>query len=421
MLVGVMTAAGVAGAAPIAFHLQAIADDPDLSERDPEIHGDLMAYTIQPFMGTVDVQVVDFSTETLATIGSGDGKYQSSPDVSCGRVVYEDDAAGESDIRVWDTWLDVDYAVAETADTEADPRISGNLVVWHNLTDGTLWYRDLARGFSAIVPGVSNVEDYDVDNGHIVATYPGISSDIIGLYEPGITGDAPEFILNTEAHTDITTVQTHGDRLAYTVERVSGGDTDARFTELRGNWIYDPNPDSAFNEGQPVAFHRDMAWQTDIGGDLDVLFSTVDGEVSNVSHSASTDDHGPSMNGRWIGFSNAPAPTNNDVWMADAETEVVRTAGADRYATAVALSKAYFDGAKNVVLCTGSNFPDALCGGAACGQREGALLLTRRDELPEGAASLIGEYADIVVEVQAYGGTSVIDESVLDEVRGLIP
>ena len=46
---------------------------------------------------------------------------------------------------------------------------------------------------------------------------------------------------------------------------------------------------------------------------------------------------------------------------------VQRLAGADRYATAVAVSKATYGSADTVFVATGANFPDALAGGAVAG------------------------------------------------------
>ena len=77
---------------------------------------------------------------------------------------------------------------------------------------------------------------------------------------------------------------------------------------------------------------------------------------------------------------------------------VTRAAGADRYATSVAVSKASFpDGAERVYLSTGRNFPDALAGGPVAANGPGPLLLVPgtcvpgsvRDEIDRLGASRI--------------------------------
>jgi putative cell wall-binding protein len=56
---------------------------------------------------------------------------------------------------------------------------------------------------------------------------------------------------------------------------------------------------------------------------------------------------------------------------------VVRLAGADRYGTAVAVSKAAFaPGVEIAYIAYGLNFPDALAGAAAAGFKGGPVLLT---------------------------------------------
>ena len=61
----------------------------------------------------------------------------------------------------------------------------------------------------------------------------------------------------------------------------------------------------------------------------------------------------------------------------------VPIAGANRYATAVEVSKKAFpSGAEAVVIATGENWPDALGGSALAGAMSGPILLTRRDALP---------------------------------------
>jgi putative cell wall-binding protein/outer membrane protein assembly factor BamB len=69
---------------------------------------------------------------------------------------------------------------------------------------------------------------------------------------------------------------------------------------------------------------------------------------------------------------------------------VVRWAGGDRFATAAAISQAtYPNGATNVYLATGTNFPDALAGAALAAVAGGPLLLTSPTSLPAATSTEI--------------------------------
>ena len=90
---------------------------------------------------------------------------------------------------------------------------------------------------------------------------------------------------------------------------------------------------------------------------------------------------------------------------------VSRIFGADRYATAAALSLSGFPGgATTAFVATGADYPDALAGGATAGHLSSPLLLVRKDVIPSATATELDRLnpAQIVV----LGGTGVISESV---------
>jgi len=69
---------------------------------------------------------------------------------------------------------------------------------------------------------------------------------------------------------------------------------------------------------------------------------------------------------------------------------VVRLAGANRYATAVEISKAKFaPGVPVIYVATGTNFPDALAGGALAGYEGGPILLVTKYAVPSVTATEI--------------------------------
>ncbi|MGN7800822.1 cell wall-binding repeat-containing protein [Leifsonia sp. 22587] len=99
---------------------------------------------------------------------------------------------------------------------------------------------------------------------------------------------------------------------------------------------------------------------------------------------------------------------------------VNRTAGSDRFATSVEVSKAaYPDPATvgTVYVANGISFPDALSGGPAAAQDSGPLLLTAPGYLPASVSAEIARLhpAHIVV----VGGPAVVSDDVLTTLRGL--
>lgn len=95
-----------------------------------------------------------------------------------------------------------------------------------------------------------------------------------------------------------------------------------------------------------------------------------------------------------------------------------RMAGANRQETAVAISSAGFrNGADNVVIASGNNYPDALAGGPLAYLLGAPILLVSKNQLD---ASTIAEIQRLGAK-HAYilGGTGAVGENVADEVRGM--
>ncbi len=104
-------------------------------------------------------------------------------------------------------------------------------------------------------------------------------------------------------------------------------------------------------------------------------------------------------------FAHAPAP-------AHAAMAVDRHGGADRYATAVAVSAAHFaPGVPVVHVATGSDFPDALAGGPAAARAGGPILLVKHGSIPPVVAAELARLrpASIVV----LGGAGVVSDAVV--------
>ena len=92
--------------------------------------------------------------------------------------------------------------------------------------------------------------------------------------------------------------------------------------------------------------------------------------------------------------------------------DVSRLAGADRYATASAISAASFSpGVPVAYVATGANFPDALAAGAAAARRGGPVLLVTSGNIPPSTASELARLKPAAIKV--VGGTAIVSDGVL--------
>lgn len=95
-----------------------------------------------------------------------------------------------------------------------------------------------------------------------------------------------------------------------------------------------------------------------------------------------------------------------------------RDHGADRYETAVAISRqAFAGGAPAVVIASGERFADALAGGPAAAQLGAPLLLTAPTSLPAAVRAEL-ERLD-APEAVVLGGPAAVSEGVVTELRAL--
>ncbi|MDQ4034659.1 MAG: PQQ-dependent sugar dehydrogenase [Chloroflexota bacterium] len=94
-----------------------------------------------------------------------------------------------------------------------------------------------------------------------------------------------------------------------------------------------------------------------------------------------------------------------------AAPSVGRLAGADRYNTAAAVSRAsYPGGATNVMVATGVNFPDALAGSAAAGHLGMPVLLVHPSFIPAATAAELDRLNP--QRIYVVGGAAVVPESI---------
>jgi putative cell wall-binding protein len=96
-----------------------------------------------------------------------------------------------------------------------------------------------------------------------------------------------------------------------------------------------------------------------------------------------------------------------------------RLAGADRFDTAIAVSKKYPAGVDAVFVATAANFPDALSAAAAAAHLGGPLLLTPASSIPAKVLAEIGRLKPKQIFVA--GGPSVVSESVRRSLVSVAP
>jgi putative cell wall-binding protein/uncharacterized protein YkwD len=95
---------------------------------------------------------------------------------------------------------------------------------------------------------------------------------------------------------------------------------------------------------------------------------------------------------------------------------IVRWAGADRYATAAAISRSTFaPGVRIAYVATGTTFPDALSGGALAGRGGAPILLTERGSLPGATAAELGRLKPSAIVI--LGGSGAVSDAVASALR----
>lgn len=101
----------------------------------------------------------------------------------------------------------------------------------------------------------------------------------------------------------------------------------------------------------------------------------------------------------------------------DDDATVQRIAGANRYETAVEISKtAFSSGAGMVFVAAGDAFADALPGGISASLGGGPVLLVEQDSVPAVTAAEIARLGPS--EIVILGGESVVSTAVADTLRG---
>ena len=90
--------------------------------------------------------------------------------------------------------------------------------------------------------------------------------------------------------------------------------------------------------------------------------------------------------------------------------------GGDRFATAALVASEFFTSPTLVGVATGSNFPDALAGGAFMGAMGGPVLLTNPESLQSADGLYIGQNNATLTQAFLFGGTATLSPQVATQV-----
>jgi putative cell wall-binding protein len=407
-----------------------------LSQQNPEIEGEIIVYqyrnavALPPNDNSWNIAVHNLKT------GNGTnfpitGSDQKSPDVAAGRVVYESSQSGNGDIYVRDLRDGLaggtSRLIGGGATTQARPRISASHVVWKNLTDNRLEYWDFEREMMSVVPESTGAEHWDVDGDMVVFSVAGNPQDTLYSWRFGEMNLPVEVFpgwSQIASHPSITHVRLHAMR-AY-IEVFGPAGSRSMLIDMR--WHSRSEIANFTQQTRPNLFDQSLvfeSWQTDPNANraLHFLIHGVNSHL-NVTNDPTRHFTRPSLFGYRLVYQ---AGIDGDIWMAADKPRVDRTAGTDRYATAVEISKAYYpDGPVNgwdgnvsnsytIVLCTGENFPDALAATPWAAQMGAPLLLTRGATLPK----VVGDEIDRLKpwRVVIVGGNAVVSKGVADAIE----
>lgn len=405
-----MSVVGVANAVePLPTFRTSMAAGGSLNQTRPSIDGAWFAYQARNSLvmpSYSNVVFTNFDTHDNVTIGGGDSASQTNPDVSQGRVVYEDDTAGNGDVRMYDSALALDMVIANTADDEVGPRICGNLVAWHDAdTDDILW-RDLATGHSGNVPDAANVTYFDVDNGRIAWSDALVTQNVY-VFDPHTSATSRK-VFTAQSGDDIASLEMHGDWVVLTLDHGTTTTAYRLNTQGQNGWMM---LNGTLN---PTLFHDTVVTQFDDGAQSDLRWYQTEGTAGAVVEGP-VNETNPSMFGRRILYEHETGILNDDIYMATSTPAASRTEGADRYLTAVEAAKAYFQESQYAVLCTGANFPDALAAGPFARLLRAPLLLTRTNTVPTEVMDELNHLA--VQTVYIVGGTGVVSDAVKSQLQ----
>jgi len=123
------------------------------------------------------------------------------------------------------------------------------------------------------------------------------------------------------------------------------------------------------------------------------------------------------------GLSAVSAPVQRELDAILGSENVTREGGVDRYETAVRIAslgiRSFWALPDYTGVASGTNFPDAVTGGAAIGAEGGLLVLTRPTLLPQSSVLFVNDMDDqgLLDTAVIFGGTSAVSSDVETQLR----
>ncbi|MDZ4179721.1 MAG: cell wall-binding repeat-containing protein [Coriobacteriia bacterium] len=391
------------------------------TQTNPEMDGRYIVYDYTPgfVLGVADSDIKAYDLQTGETIDVSDpvdnDTDQILPDVSMDTIVYQSQGIADWNIFLYNIpWDNTIQITNELSHAQTTPRISGGYVIWHDAQTDALKYWSLhwpQHSAPRLIPGTVGVYDgsWDIDGDTVVFALQEANGDFT-FYKWTVeeTLVAPrKFDTLTSAVVQIADVRLHHDTVTYTY---GGGLDRLAVISLRGVRF---RPFFMHARDGDV-FHGSMyAYESVSEGGIGVVHDGLWSTTLGVGGAAESN---PSVFGNRVAFERDV--NNGDIILGrSSEPLVDRTSGADRYATAVAVSQEYFrTGADNVVLCTGENFPDALAAAPWARYLKAPVLLTRRTSLPGVVMDEIERLG--AVNVWIVGGQSAVSSAVHAQLLG---
>lgn len=419
LLLGIMPS--VAGAA-LPFTETSVSSSVTLSSTSPDTSGRFVAYQATSILSPEwNVWVKDLASNTTTRVtDAGDGD-QKDPAISEMRVAYVDEQEADSEIYVYDMRIKQRIRVTTNAVDDVAPDIDGQIVAW---LEGiappiTVHWRNVVTGANGTVPGTSHPNGVRVDKGRIVYYDDKDITGRWGVYVYDVEGGEQRVRL-AAVGVQVRDTVIQGDSVAWTeYAGATPDDKNIWACDLRDLQVGSITSNTATQQ-YPTVFDQYIAWQDDRNGNEDILMWPrwdISG-YSEVCVNASSQQYPQAWGNRVVwqdGRSAFPG-----IYMAATSIDATRVAGADRYATAVEVSKEHFLDCANVVVATGLDFPDALAASGLAGAMECPLLLVGKDTLPAVVSAEIDRLnASNITIVGGTGAVSANVETALAAVPGV--
>lgn len=422
MIVTVLLVAAypAAAGAEVPFTETSVASSISYDSQSPVTSSRFIAYESQNLIAQIgdpyewNIWVKDLATNTSTTVTAYDDGDQTDPAISEQRLVYVDQSEADTEIWYYDMRIDQRFRLTTNTIDDVGPDIDGQIAIWMEgvATPRYIRWRNVVTGASGTVPGTAHPNGIHVDKGRIVYWDDKDVSGRWGVYVYNVEG-GEQLARLAPVGSSVRDTVIHGDYVAWT-EYVSASPDDKNIwaADLRSGQVGQITANSATQQ-YPSVFDQYIAWQDDRNGTEDILLWPrwdITG-YSEVSVAAGNQLYPQAWGNRvvWQDERNA----TSSIYMAATSIDATRVAGADRYSTAVEISKEHFLDCPNAVIATGLDFPDALAASGLAGAMNCPLLLVSKDDVPD---VVMGELDRLnVANVVIVGGESAVSDAVFNE------